>query len=140
MAQRDQILSRILHLGGNQWYNAFWTLSMAFWDLLGSQKGFICSYIGLLEAPRRAPKVLKWVSDVYPVNIGQLNHYVVFGTKYSALQDFQRGKTCPIGVKQTPLDPPKPPQTAQKLPQTPLNPFSEPSHNQFNPSSYHISH
>ena len=103
MAQRDQILSRILHLGGNQWYNAFWTLSMAFWDLLGSQKGFICSYIGLLEAPRRAPKVLKWVSDVYPVNIGQLNQYVVFGTKSGALKDLQRGEMCPLGIKQTPL-------------------------------------
>ena len=87
-----------------------------------------------------ALKVQKLVSDAFLVNIGQLDHFMVFGTKSGALQPFQRGKTCPIGVKQTPVDPSRPPQTAPKLPHTPLNPFSEPPHNQFNPSSYHISH
>ena len=62
-------------------------------------KGLICSYIGLLEASRRAPKVLKWVSDTYLVKIGQLDHFMVFGPKSRALKDFQRGKTCSIGVK-----------------------------------------
>ena len=81
---------------------------MVFWDLPWSQKGFICSYIGLWEAPRRAPKILKGVSDANPVNIGQLDHFMVFGTKSGALQEFQGGKMRPIGVKQTPLDPPRP--------------------------------
>ena len=54
---------------------------------------------GLLGAPRRAPKVLKWVSDTYLVKIGQLDHFMVFGPKSRALKDFQRGKTCSIGVK-----------------------------------------
>ena len=62
---------------------------MAFWELLGG-----------------APKVQKWVSDANPVNIGQLDHYVVFGTKYGAIQGFQRGKKCPTEVKQTLSDPP----------------------------------
>ena len=39
-------------------------------------------------------------------SIGQLDHYVVFGIKSGAEQDIQRGKKCPIGVKQTTLDPP----------------------------------
>ena len=56
------------------------------------------------------PMVQKRVSDTYPVNLGQLNHYVVFGTKSDAVQDFQKSRTCPIEVKQTPLDPPKHPQ------------------------------
>ena len=47
---------------------------------------------GLLGAPRRAPKVLKWVSDPYLVYIGQLDHFMVFGSKSTALKDFQRGK------------------------------------------------
>ena len=59
---------------------------IAFWELLGG-----------------APKVQKCVSDANPVNIGQLDHYVVFGTKSGALQDFQRDKKGTIGVKQTPL-------------------------------------
>ena len=75
--------------------------------LIGPQKGFICSYNGLLGTPRGTPKVWKWVSDAYPINMGQLDHHVVLGTKSGAIQDFQRGKMCPIGVKQTPLDPPK---------------------------------
>ena len=53
-----------------------------------------------------AQKVKKLVSDAYLVNICQLDHFMVFGTKSGALQDFQRGKVCAIGVKQTPLDPP----------------------------------
>ena len=55
-------------------------------------------------APRGAQKVQIWVSDAYPVHIGQLGHYVVFGTKSGALQDFQRDKKGTIEVKQTPLD------------------------------------
>ena len=78
---------------------------MAFREFLGFQKDFICSYNGPLGTPKGAPKVRKWVSDAYPVNIGQLDHYVLFGTKSGAAQDFQRGKKCPIGVKQTPFDP-----------------------------------
>ena len=39
-----------------------------------------------------APKDQKWASDVYLVNIDQLNHYVVFGTKSDDVQDFQKGK------------------------------------------------
>ena len=48
------------------------------------------------------PMVQKLVSDAFLVNIGQLDHYIVFGTKSGGIQDFQRGKMCPIGVKQTP--------------------------------------
>ena len=109
---------------------------MVFWDLPWSQKGFVCSYIGLWEAPRRAPKILKGVSDANPVNIGQLDHFMVFRTKSIALQDFQRGKTCPIGVKQTPFDPPGSPQNSLKPP----NPLSDPPFNRFNPLSYLKTH
>ena len=58
----------------------------------------------ILESPGGGPKVYKWVTDALPVLIGQLDPYVVFGTKFGAAQDFQRGKKCSIGVKQTPLD------------------------------------
>ena len=54
-------------------------------------------------------RVKKKVSDTDLVNIGQLDHYVVFGTKFGPVQDFQRGKKGRIGVQQTPLDPPKTP-------------------------------
>ena len=62
--------------------------------------------------------VQKLVSDAFLVNIGQLDHYVVFGTKSGVIQDFQRGKMCPIGVKQTPSDPPRPTQNPLELPKT----------------------
>ena len=55
-------------------------------------------------APRGAQKVQIWVSDAYPVHIGQSGHYVVFGTESGAVKDLQRGKKCTIGVKQTHLD------------------------------------
>ena len=106
MAQIDRIWSRILHLGGHHMLNAFFILYMHFVDILGFQKGFICSYNGLLGPPWGAPKVQKWVNDTYIANFGQLDHYVVFGTKFGAVQDFQRGKMCPIGIQQTHLTPP----------------------------------
>ena len=99
--------------------NGIWILRMASWDILRFQEGFICSYDGHFEAPRRASKVWKWVSYAYPVNMGQVDHHVVNGTKSGAIQDFQRGKKHPVGVKQTPL-----------------NPFIDPPQNQLNPSSH----
>ena len=53
-----------------------------------------------------APKVqFKWVSDTkviptYLANIGQLEHYVVFGTKSGAVKDFPRENKCPTWAKQ----------------------------------------
>ena len=47
---------------------------------------------GPLGDPGGALKVQKWVSDVYPVSIDQLDYYVVFGTKSGAVQDFQKAK------------------------------------------------
>ena len=75
---------------------------MAFWEFLGYQQNFISSYNGPLGTPKGGPKVQKWVSDADPINIGQLDHYVSFGTKSGAVQDlymgpnFKRGKKCPI--------------------------------------------
>ena len=40
-------------------------------------------------------RVKKRVSDTDLVNIGQLDHYVVFGTKFGPVKDFQRGKKGP---------------------------------------------
>ena len=60
-------------------------------DLLVLHGGFIRSYIGLLGVPRGGPKVQKGVSGASFVNIGQLDHYVVFGTKSGAVRDFLRG-------------------------------------------------
>ena len=59
---------------------------------------------GPLGDPGGALKVQKWVSDVYPVSIDQLDNYVVFGTKSDAEEDFQRRKKCLLGVKQNPFD------------------------------------
>ena len=42
---------------------------------------------GSLGATRGAPKVLNWVIDAYPVNIGQLDHNVVFGSQSGAVRD-----------------------------------------------------
>ena len=85
---------------------------------------------GPLVVPR---KVQKRVSDTDLVNIGQLDHYVVFGTKFGPVQDFQRGKKCPLGVKQTlldplyaPLRPPNPPNPPSNLLKNPPNPLSDP--------------
>ena len=77
---------------------------MHFLGLLGFQKDFICLHNGLLGAPRGGSKVQKWVSDIYFVNIGHLDHHVVFGTKFGIVQDFQRGKKGPIWVQQNPQD------------------------------------
>ena len=79
MAQSDQIWFRMLHLGGHHGYNAFWTPCMDFCGFLVFQKRSICTYNGLSGAPRRAPKVHKGVTYAFPVHLGQLDHYVVFG-------------------------------------------------------------
>ena len=126
-------------MGGHHRYSAFWTQYMEFGDFAGIQKGFLfCSYNGCLGALRGAQKVQKWASVAHPVNIGHLDHYVVFGIKSGVVQDFQRGKKCPGGFKQTPLDPLKHPQTPLKTPPNPLNPIIGPPYNQFDPSSYLI--
>ena len=82
----------------------FGPYKLDFWDFRGFQRGIISSNYGLLEAPRGAPKVQKFVSGASPVIIEQLDHYVVFETTSSAVQDFQRGKTCSIWGKLNPLD------------------------------------
>ena len=103
---------------------------MAFWEFLGYQQDFISSYNGPLGTPKGGPKVQKWVSDADPINIGQLDHYVSFGTKSGAVQDFQRSIKCLIGDNQAPLDhpippkPPKPLQTSLNLPATNLIPLA----------------
>ena len=63
----------------------------------------------------------KLTSYAYPVNIGQLDYYVVFGTQSGLLQDLQRGKQCPIGVEQTPIDPPLTPLDPPRPPRPPQN-------------------
>ena len=40
---------------------------------------------GLLRASRSAQKVQKWVRDAFSENLGQLDHYVVLGTKSGAV-------------------------------------------------------
>ena len=101
--------------------------------LLGAQKDLIFTSNGRLGVPRRAPMVQRWVSDAYLVTIDQLDHYLVFGTKSGAIPDLQSDKTCPIGVKQAPQTPPK-------SPRTPPEPISDPLYNQYNSSSYFITH
>ena len=69
------------------------------WDLLVLNRGFICSYIGLSGVPRVGLKVQKGVSGASFVNIGQLDHYVVFGTKSGAVQGSKvpcRGQADPL--------------------------------------------
>ena len=60
-----------------------------FWAFYGLKRGFISSYKGILEAPRGAPKLQKWTSDDYPVNICQLDYYVVLGAQSGLLQDLE---------------------------------------------------
>ena len=74
--------------------------------LFGASKWLVFPFSGPLGALRVPQRVKKRVSDTDLVNIGQLDHYVVFGTKFGPVQDFQRGKKGRIGVQQTPLDPP----------------------------------
>ena len=67
--------------------------------LFGGQKACFAhrmAFWGPLEGSQRFKKC---VSDAYSVMLGQLDHYVVFGTKSGAVQDFQRGKKCQIGVE-----------------------------------------
>ena len=65
---------------------------------------------GLLRASRSAQKVQKWVRDAFSENLGQLDHYVVLGTKSGAVQDLQRGKKCLSGAEWAPPGPSKAPQ------------------------------
>ena len=106
--------------------NAFFILYMQFEDILGFQKDLICSYNGLLRPPWEAPKVQKWVNDTYIINFGQLDHYMVLGTKFGAVQDFQRGKMFPIGIQQAHLTSPRPPHTPPKPSQKKPNPTKPP--------------
>ena len=41
---------------------------------------------------------IKWSRNgsVMPIELGQLNKYLVFETKSGAMQNFQKGKKCPI--------------------------------------------
>ena len=66
--------------------------------LFASQKGLICSKNGLLKAPKGVQNIPNWVSDAYPVKLGQLDHFVEFGTTFGHVEDFQRGKNRPIRV------------------------------------------
>ena len=84
---------------------------MAFLDLLGSQKGFICSYNCLLGPPGVAPKVWKWVSDAYPVNMGQLDHHVGFLNQIWSHTRLLEGQKVPYRGQ---TDPPWTPYTPQK--------------------------
>ena len=52
---------------------------------LGAQQGLICSYDGPFGAPRMAPTSQKGLSYAYRVNIGQLGHFVLSGTKSGAV-------------------------------------------------------
>ena len=72
-------------------------------ELLWAPKGLNLLKNGPLRARRRAQKVQKWVRDAYLENLGQLDHYMVFGTKSGAVQDLQRGKKCLLGVEWAPL-------------------------------------
>ena len=105
---------------------SYWTMWWPFrvskgqiWDYLGPQNGSLYSWSAPLGAPWGAQKVQKWVSDNHLATIGQLDHYVVFGTKSGTVQDFQRCKKCPIWVKQTTLDPPSDPPNSPNHPQAP---------------------
>ena len=50
-------------------------------------------YFGLYLANLAvSQKVQKRASDTKLVNIGRLDHYVVFGIKFGPVQDFQRDK------------------------------------------------
>ena len=71
--------------------------------LFGTSKRLDSPKNGPLGATRGAPKVQKWVSDAYPGNIGQLDHYVVFGIQSGVVQDIRMGKNCFLGAKQTPV-------------------------------------
>ena len=74
---------------------------------------------GPLGVTRGAPKVQQSVSDAYPGNIGQLDHYEVFGIQSGVVQDIGMGK---LVAMQTPVDHPiDPPRHSQ----TPLNPFND---------------
>ena len=93
-----------MHFGPFIWnFGTFW----------GSERDSFAHKVvfwGSLEGSQRSNIAMHWVSDAYPVRLGQLNHNVVFGTNFGAVQDFPRGKKRPIGAELTPLEPPRPPQ------------------------------
>ena len=139
---------------GDHPYEAFWT---NYWSLFVIQLPFSGTKkpdLGLFVASKRldliikwpfgsskgGPKLQLWISDAYPVNIGHLDHYVVFGTQSGLLQDFQKGKQCHMGVKQNPLDPPLTPLDPPRPPQKPPKPFKDPPYKQSNPSRYLVTH
>ena len=104
MAQRDQIWSIIIHMGGQNRYNAIWSIYIGFLGHSRILNCFICSYNGFLEPPGGPQLSKKWFKSASPVIVGHLDHYVVFGTKSGAEEDFQRGKKLLLGVKQNPPD------------------------------------
>ena len=115
--QMDHSGSNLVHLG---YLVSFSGVKRPDHEQLGLQNSLICSYMDLWEYPGGPKRSKKEVSCAFPVNIGQLDCYIVFGIKSGAVQDIQRGKKCPLGVKQTPLDhrwpPLNPPKTPPNLP------------------------
>ena len=102
---------------------------MAFSGALGvilgqslARKEFVLLMKWLFGGPRRVPMGQKWASDGNLVNIGQLDHIVVFGTKSGAIHDFRKDKKCHTGVKETPSGPPQTPQDPPRTPNTPQKP------------------
>ena len=74
---------------------------MAFSGALGvilgqslARKGFVLLIEWLFGGPRRVPMGQKWASDGNLVNIGQLGHYVVFGTKSGAVHASRGAKSA----------------------------------------------
>ena len=99
---RWSILDQIGSIWAIQW--PFQRRKGHIWDYWGLKTACFAHVNSPLGASREGPKVPKWVSDIYFVNIGHLDHHVVFGTKFGIVQDFQRGKKGPIWVQQNPLD------------------------------------
>ena len=114
-----------MHFGPFIWnFGTFW----------GSERDSFAHKVvfwGSLEGSQRSNIAMHWVSDAYPVRLGQLNHNVVFGTNFGAVQDFPRGKKRPIGVELTLGAPPTPPKYLGS-PKSHPKYFSDPPCNQYN--------
>ena len=101
--QMDHSGSNLVHLG---YLVSFSGVKRPDHEQLGLQNSLICSYMDLWEYPGGPKRSKKEVICAFPVNIGQLDCYIVFGIKSSVLWGSRRPPQTTVDHPLTPKTPP----------------------------------
>ena len=109
-AQHGRVQSKIVHLCGYHPNYTYWTQYLEFQDFMLFHKSLMFSNNVIFWSPGGPNRFRTRCVRSFIVYISRLDHYMVFLTKYGAIQDFQRSKKCWKEAQQTqpwsPLGPP----------------------------------